>query len=331
MKTLSAFLFIMTILLTTLLPTPSVAEKTAPTVVTIGVISYSTQFLDAQQGLTDGLNQLGLIESKNVRYLVYDLKKDISQIPAIIKTLQNEKCDLILTITTPVTIAVKKELQQTHPIPVIFTMVADPVGSGIVANLQKPGGHITGVSYNAFAMMPKRLELFREALPEIKQIAIFYQHSATWLDKPIQKILYPTATSLNFEISNYDIHSEKDMAAVLKNFDPDIQGIFMVPDPLSIAYFGDLVNLSRQYNLPIMNLDNILISKGGIMGYSPSFYSIGKQAATLANKILNGTPTGNLAIQNPDNVQLVVSLAEANRLGIKLDESFLAHADKIIR
>ena len=265
---------------------------------TVAVIAFDAQFLDTQHGLKNQLEQLGYHEGVNIRYLVYDLKENLSPIPQIIDTLHQQHCDLIMTITTPVTLAVKKVLQKTKPIPVVFTMVADPLGSGIVSSLQKPGGYVTGISYNAFAIIPKKLELFREAFPHLQRVAILYNHSEKWLDKPVKKMLLPVIEKLNFKLTDYNVSNQFDMTRVRENFDRKIQGIFMIPDPLTVSLFTEMVKLSREYKLPMMVVDNTLLKKGGVMGYSPTFFSVGQQAATMIDKILSHVPSGNLSIQN---------------------------------
>jgi len=296
----------------------------------ICVISFDTKFLDAHRGLADGLKQMGYQENQ-LRYVIHDLKKDLSQIPAIIDELHKQKCDLILTTTTPVVLAVKKALEQTNPIPVIFTMVADPVGSKVVPSLKNPDGSITGISYNAFSMLPKRLALFSEAFPDMKTIAIFYNQGESWISEPVQKLFMPTAESLGFQVISYDVRDKDSMINVMKQFDPSVEGLFMVPDPLAISLFAELLHLSRQYKLPLMVLDNMLLKNGGVMGYSPSFYSIGVQAATIADRILSGTSPKRLAIQNPMETRLVISMREAKRLGLKPSDSILNQSDDILR
>ncbi len=296
----------------------------------IGIISFDTPFLECQRGLEDGLKQLGYGEQR-VQYVIHDLKKDLSKVPGIVRGLQRQHCDLIVTTSTPVAFHVKKALEKGHSIPLIFTMVADPVGSKIVPSLQVPGGTITGVNYNAFAMIPKRLELFRQAFPAMKRVAVFYNHGEAWIRDAVEKYLLPTAKSLNLQLVFYDVRSHEDMVAAEHDFDNSVEGIFMVPDPLAISFFTDLVRLSRDHKLQIMVLDNILLEKGGVLGYSPTFYSIGIQASSMAAKVLAGTSPGRLSVQNPLEVRLVVSLKEANRLGLSLSESFLSDTDAIIR
>ncbi len=311
------------------LPSLGHAGTTPP--LTICVISFDTKFLDAQRGLADGLSHQGFLQNKEIRYIIHDLKKDLSRVPDIVRQLQQQHCNLILTTTTPVVLAVKKSQRENNPIPVIFTMVANPVGAKIVPSLQNPGGHITGISYNAFAMIPKRLELFRRAFPQLTKIAILYNHGESWIAEPVRHFLLPAAKSLKFEVTHYDVHDQESMTAVSNQLDSSIEGLFMVPDPLAISFFEDLVTLSRKGKLPIMVLDNILLEKGGVLGYSPSFYSIGLQAAIMAGRILAGTEPGKLSIQNPQETKLIVSLKEANRLGLKLPDSFLANSDELIR
>jgi putative ABC transport system substrate-binding protein len=310
------------------IPAPGGAEDHQDIV--IAVLSFDTEFLNAQRGLADGLQQINYSDKK-VRFIIHDLKKDLSQIPAIIEQLKQQQCDLIMTTTTPVVLAVKKSLRKTDSIPVVFTMVADPVGLQVVSSLQKPEGYITGISYNAFAMIPKRLELFRDAFPEMENIAIFYDYDKSWIANPIRELVFPAAESLGFKVHPYNVRTKEDMIAMSSQIDSSIDGLFMVPDPRAISFFGELLDLSRQHKLPLMVLDNMLLKKGGVMGYSPSFYGIGQQAAFMIHKILTGTPPGKLSVQNPAVIRLVASLKEANRLDLILPDSFLMNCDAIIR
>ncbi len=296
----------------------------------VAIISFDTKFLDADRGFRDGFSDKKYSDGK-IRYVLYDLKQDLTKIPTIIKELRQQKCDLIMTITTPVVLAVKKAMGEINPIPVIFTMVGDPLASQVVSTLQNPGGYITGISYNAFAMMPKRLELFRKAFPEMKTIGIVYNHGFSWLATPIKDILHPAAEGLGFTVSQYDVRDQEQMNLLVKDFDGAVEGLFMVPDPLSIAFFDQLLELSRKEKLPIMVQDNILLQKGGVLGYSPSFYSVGKQAAAMAEKVFSGTRPARLAVQNPYEIQLIVSLKETEKLGLHLSDAFLSDADIIVR
>lgn len=319
------------VLLLCLSPTKSPAQDQKKSIVSIAVLAYNTQFLSTVDGLEEGLANLGLQKNDNLRIKSFNLREDLSTVPGVIKQLEEQHYDLIVTITTPVALALKAAMNQTNPIPVVFTMVADPLRSGVVASLQRPGSFMTGISYNAFDMIPKRLELFRQAFPELRRIAVFYNQSESWLEQPIRKTLYPAAKDLGFEIIAYDVRSRSDLIAIQKDFNPRIQGIFMVPDPQQISFFDCLVTLSRQHHLPMMVLDNILLEKGGIMGYSPSFASIGHQAATYVYRILAGTPAAELSIQNPDSIQLSISIHEAQSLGIELNPEVLSWADNLLR
>ena len=297
----------------------------------IAIIAYDTQFLEAQIGLKDGLKNLGYFEDINISFTTYNLKKDLSSIPSIIENLRRNGCELIMTVTTPVTLAVKKAQKDTTQIPVVFTMVADPLGAGIVTSLTKPAGFMTGIAYNAFKIMPKKLELFREAFPTLTKLAIFYNHDEEWLNQPVKTFLLPAAKQLGFEITAYHICKHTNFDKIMQSFKPEIEGIFMVPDPLSISVFPNLVNLSRQQNIPLMVIDNSLLTKGGVIGYSPTFFTVGQQAASLVSKILKGTPAGDLAVQTTKSIQLAVSLREANKLQIVIPETFLRQCDLILR
>ena len=297
----------------------------------VAIIAYDTQFLEAQIGLKEGLENLGYFEDTNISFTTYNLKKDLSSIPSIIDDLRHHDCDLIMTVTTPVTLAVKKAQKDASQIPIVFTMVADPLGSGVIPSMTKPGGFITGIAYNAFKIMPKKLELFNEAFPTVTKLAIFYNHDEEWLSQPVKTFFLPAAEQLGFEITAYHICNHTNFDKIIQSFNSDIEGIFMVPDPMAISAFPNLVKLSHQQKIPLMVLDNSLLTKGGVIGYSPTFFTVGQQAASIVAKILKGTPAGNLAVQTTKSIQLAVSLREANKLQIKIPETFLRQCDLILR
>jgi len=181
--------------------------------------------------------------------------------------------------------------------------------------------------------VPKRLLLFKEAFPHLKKVAVFYDPGQKGLcrnkDNPE---LQAAAQELEIEIVEFHIHNKEEMIKACSAItNKTIDGLFMLPDTLSAAFFDQLVELSRHEKLPLMVIDNMMLAQGGVMGYSPDFYDVGFQAAAMVNSVLNGIAPGNLPVENPDQVRLEVSLKEINRLGLSISPEFLIKADEIIR
>lgn len=325
MKSTTLPVIIFLIFITLTLPAQA-AERT----VNIGMIVFDTPFLAACRGLKAGLAE-NSVQGANVVFHEYNIKKDKSRVPQIMRELAADKADLVFAVTTPLVLAVKPEAEK-YNIPMVFTVVADPVGSGLVSSLLHPGT-MSGISYIAFELVPRRLMLFAEAFPDMKKVAVFHDPNEKGLsrnnDNPELKA---AAREADVELVEFHIHSKDDLrktcAAITRR---TVDGIFMLPDALSAASFDVLVQLSRREKLPLMVIDNMLLAKGGVMGYSPDFYDTGFQAAAMVKSVLKGVDPGELPVQNPDKIKLKVSLKETNRLGLMISPQFLIKADEIIR
>ena len=303
----------------------------ADRVIKIAMIAFDTPFLAACRGLRDGMAAQGYEEGRNIIFYEYNIAKDKSQIPSIMAKLAAEKVDLVFTVTTPVVLHVRPEAEKYH-IPVIFTVVADPVGAGIVSSLRRPGA-VTGISHIAFELVPKRLLLFKEAFPELKKVAVFYDPGQKGLSRNRNNPeLQAAAREAGVKIIEYHIRNREDMEKACAEISrKTVDGLFMLPDAMSAALFGRMVELSRREKLPIMVIDNMMLAKGGVMGYSPDFYDVGLQAAGMVKSVLSGIDPGELPVQNPDQVKLIISIKEVNRLGLAVSPDFLIQADEFIR
>lgn len=312
---------------TTAVPAPDHQDK----VVRIAMIAFDKPFLGACEGLVDGLEKYGFQQGENIHYEIHHVDKDTAKIPALLEAFAENHVDLIFTVTTPVALAVKKKAAELN-IPVIFTVVSDPLGSKLVSSLKKPGT-MTGISHISFELLPRRLILFKEAFPGLARVAIFCNPQEKGLRKNVNNpALHAAAAEAGLEIVEIYIKNEEEMARVCASIsNKDIDGLFMMPDPLAASLFGWMVELSRREGLPLMVIDNMFLKKGGVLGYSPAFYDVGFQAADLAHSVLHGIPVGQLPIQNPDKVRLAVSLKEIERLRLDISDTFLSRADEILR
>ena len=300
----------------------------------IGVIVYAEPFLKSYGGLRDGLQKKRFRLDEELTFAVHSIDRDLSKVEPLVKNFAAADFDLIYTVTTPVTQAVKScMLKNRINIPVVFTVVADPINSEIVTSLRHPGANITGISHVSKELLPQRLLLFKKAFPEIKQLAVFFDPGNEISESSFkQRSLHLVTRDLNVEMVVNQIHSLNDMTNACRGLTvADIDSIFMLPDPLSVAYFKEFLKLSRRLQVPLMVIDNMLLKQGGVMGYSPDFYAVGVQSATLVDHIFNGVLPGDLAVQNPEKVKLVVSLKELRVLNLEISEDVLLQADEVLR
>lgn len=296
----------------------------------IAVLLFDTGFQATAQGFEDRLRELGFRPGDNLQLDVHDLQRDLSRIPPLLERLAATH-DLILTTTTPVV----RRVQQ-HPagnqLPLLFTLVASPLESKVVDSLARPGSNVSGISHIAFELLSRRLQLFKTAFPEMRKVALFYNHQEQFLQGHVEKFLLPAAAELGIELVSLDVLDARQLQQYER--DPgwaEVDGLLMLPDPLQVSMFDQLASLSRRHRLPLMVLDNHLLARGGVMGYSPDFYDVGSQAAEMAASILRGADISQMPVQNPRRVLLLVSIREARRLQLSPSTEILRQADEIIR
>jgi len=297
----------------------------------VGVIVYGAPFLKSFEGFRAGLEAAGYPEGIAVEYSVHNIARHRERIPELVQEFIQHHYDLILAVTTPVAQEVKKATEG-QKIPVLFTTVSSPLESHLVVSLEKPGGNITGVSHIAFPLMMKRLLLFVEAFPALERIGVFYNPEEMFLKNQLGQFFKLVSTETKVKIVKIQVRNCQEMENACKQLSKaDVDGLFMIPDPLTMAMFEDLLSCSRREKLPLMVIDNTLLHKGGVMGYSPDVYAVGFQAAAMAARIFHGANPGNLPVENPDQIKLVVSLKEARTLGLSISRDILRRADEVIR
>ncbi len=177
----------------------------------------------------------------------------------------------------------------------------------------------------------KRLLLFAEAFPRLRRVAVFHNPEEKFLEGHIDQFFKVASTDTRTEIVDIQVRDAMEMKTACERLSrTEVDGIFMVPDPLPMALFGDLLACSRREKLSLMVIDNVLLAKGGVMGYSPDVYDVGFQAAGMAVNIFHGVKVGSLPVQNPDTIKLMVSLKEVKKLGLSITRDILRRADEVI-
>ncbi len=300
----------------------------------VGVIAYADPFLKSYEGLRAGLKSEGYNLNEEIIFKVYSVNGNTAKVAQLVRKFSAEKVDLIYTVTTSVTQAIKACINENKiDIPVVFTVVADPVGSKIVSSLRHPGANFTGISHVSKELLPQRLLLFKKAFPEIKRVAILYNTDDEVSKSSFEQFcIHKVAQDLGVTMVVSRVHDRKELQDVCQKFTAaDIDSIFMLPDALSVSSFNDLLQLSRRLKIPFMVIDNMLLQRGGVIGYSPDFFAVGVQAARVVAQVLGGISPRDIAVQNPEEVKLVVSLKEARKLGLKVSEEILLMADEVLQ
>jgi putative tryptophan/tyrosine transport system substrate-binding protein len=236
------------------------------------------------------------------------------------------KVDVIVTDGTSSVIAVK---QATSVIPIVFAAAGDPVGSGLVASLARPGGNITGLSVQAADLAGKRLEILREVVPGLRRLAIM-GHAGNPTDVIQSGEARAAAHTLDLEVVSAEIRRAEDIAPAFEAFkEGRADALYVFGDPL-LATNRIRINTLAQDRLPTIYNYREFVAAGGLKSYGPNFPDLFRRAAEFVDKILRGAKPGNLPVQQPTKFDLVINLTTAKALGLEVPPTLLARADEVI-
>jgi putative ABC transport system substrate-binding protein len=274
-----------------------------------------------------GLSETGYVEGQNVT-IEYRWAEDVGQLPALAADLVGRKVDLIVASGGPLSALAAKSATST--IPIVFTGVSDPVGNGLVASLARPGGNITGFSPFGFELMPKRLELLTELVPQAKVIAFLMNPNyprAEDLNRDMREAARTKGVQLN--ILKAGTEGEIDAAfATLVQLHAGALVVFL--DPFFFSRREQLLALALRHAVPAIYPWREFAAAGGLISYGPSFPAAYRETGIYAGKILKGAKPADLPVQQPTRFELVVNLKTAEALGLAVPPSILARADEVI-
>jgi putative ABC transport system substrate-binding protein len=275
----------------------------------------------------DQMRQLGYVEGKNlvIEYRWVDGKYDrLSDLAADLVRLRVE---VIVTVGDPVVQAAKKA---TTTIPIVMASVGDPVGRGFVASLARPGGNITGVSNFAVALSGKWLEILREVVPHLSQVAILRNsanptHPLFWMEAD------KAAKGLGLKLQSLEVRSPEDIDTAFESMLKERVGAFVtLPDPLLTGQRVRIADLAAKTHLPGIAAFRENTEAGTLMAYGPSLAANRRRAAVFVDKILKGAKPGDLPIEQATKFELVINLKTAKALGLTIPPSLVQRADEVI-
>ena len=274
-----------------------------------------------------GLRELGYLEGKNILIEERYAGGAFERLPELAAELVRLKVDIFVVAGAPAAQAAKKA---SSVIPIVMTAVADPVGMGLVADLARPGGSITGLSDFNTGVVVKRLELLREVAPSASRVAVLL-NPMNPSNPPQLKLTQAVAatlavTLLTFEAKRAD---EIDRAFLaMKTERPG--GLIVIGDPMLGSHAKRIVELSTRNRLPAIYWTREFPDAGGLISYGANFDDLWRRAATYVDKILKGAKPGDLPIEQPTKFELVINLKTAKALGLTIPPSLLQRADHVI-
>jgi putative ABC transport system substrate-binding protein len=294
---------------------------------TIGYLSTTTPLVESQRlaAFVRRLRELGWIEGRTVAIEYRWAEGRSERFAEIAAEFVRLKVDVIVTLGAGIFAA----KQATTVIPLIFVVMADPVGAGVVASLSRPGGNVTGLSNQSAGIASKRLELLREVLPSLRRLAILANVSYPGAALEIGEV-QPAARTLGLEVVMLEIQRAEDIAPAFETLKGRANAVYVVGDPLVVTNRARIHTLTMGARLPTIYNSRESVEVGGLMSYGPNVPDLFRRAGDYVDKILRGAKPADLPVEQPTKFELVVNLRTAKALGLTIPESFLLRADEVI-
>jgi putative ABC transport system substrate-binding protein len=307
------------------------AEAQQPT--KIPRIGYLSPSISANrsyfESFRQGLRDLGYVEGKNIVIERRVNEGKLDRNPALAAELVRLKVDLIVAIGSGEIRAAK---EATDAIPIIMVRGGDPVGSGFVASLGRPGGNITGLALLRPELSGKRLELLKEIVPKLSRVAVFASSGSADYAL-VMKEIEIAAGPLGVKLQPLDILSPKDFEATFQNAANGRAdaALFRVPGPLLSLRRTEVAALAAKSRLPVIYESAQEVDAGGLMSYGVNANDLYRRAATYVDKILKGAKPADLPVEQPTKFELIINLKAAKQIGLTIPPNVLARADRVIR
>jgi putative ABC transport system substrate-binding protein len=281
------------------------------------------------EAFRQGLRELGYVEGRNLVIEYRDAEGKYDRLPALAAELVALKVDVIVAPTTPAALAAK---QATRTLPIVF-VAADPVGSGLVTSLARPGGNVTGLSSLAPELVGKCLEQLTQAVPGVSRVAVLWQPGAFGerMEKDMLKAADVAARALGARLQFVEARGPENFDRAFSNMTRARAGALTVlPSTMFVIERRRLVDLAAKNRLPALYSAREFVDAGGLMAYGANFADSYRRAAAYVDKILKGAKPGDLPVEQPTKFELVINLKTAKALGLTIPQSVLGRADQLI-
>jgi putative ABC transport system substrate-binding protein len=311
---------------------PLAAEaQQAAKVARIGYMSPNlADWPHTHEAFRQGLRDLGYVEGRNLVLEYRDAEGKLERLPALAADLVALKVDVIVAPNTVAALAAK---QVTRTLPIVFAVAADPVTSGLVTSLARPGGNVTGLSTLVPELVGKCLELLKQAVPGISRVAVLWTPGVLGerTDKDMRKGAEVTARALGVRLQFLEARGPNDFSRAFSDMTRAHTGALTVlPSNMFVSERKRLVDLAAKTRLPAVYPWREFVDAGGLMSYGPNLADQFRHAATYVDKILKGAKPDDLPVEQPTKFELVINLKTAKTLGLTIPQSVLLRADQVI-
>ena len=315
-----------TLLTVLLLALSSVAEaQSAPGVHTVGVLTPHREDA-AYPVFFETLRQLGYHEGRNLRLLVRSAEWRHDRLPALAAELVQARPDVIVAINTP---GARAAIRATKHIPIVIALVGDPIGTGLVSNLARPGGNVTGISTMTGELTSKRLSLLKELVPGTRRIAVLFN--------PVDPITGPqlrdtgrAAPVLRVEVRSFPVKAPGDLPETFGHILAWRADAALWLSGQANAFQPGTIELAAKHRLPVMVNQRVDVEAGGLISYFPDYAELFRRTAMYVDRILKGAKPSDLPVEQPTKFELTINLKTARALGLAAPPSLLLQVDHAV-
>ena len=291
----------------------------------IGVLESGSPVSSSErvEAFRNGLREFGYVEGRNITIEYRYAEGRTERFSAFASDLARLRVKVIVTASTP---GVRAAKSASSTIAIVFASINDPVASGLIASLARPGGNITGITNLSPELGGKRLELLKETLPNVIRVAHLWNP-----DSPGSE-MQAAVQALGLQLQSLQVRTSSDFAnafeAALRE---RAQALITSPNPLINTHHRLIVEFTAKNRLPAIYSNSIFVKAGGLMSYAPDINANFRRAATYVDKILKGAKPGDLPVEQPTKFELVINLKTAKQIGLTIPPNILARADRVIR
>jgi putative ABC transport system substrate-binding protein len=293
----------------------------------IGILSPELPPPGFLEAFRQGLRELGYVEGQNIAFEVRSAEGYSQRLAPLANLLVELKVDVVLGINTPSVQAAKKA---SATIPIVMTRIADPVKSGLVTNLSRPGGNITGLSFMVDELSGKQLALLKEAFPSASRVAVLWYEPNPGADIAVGAIK-AASRELGLQLLLLPVRGPADLIAAFQAAARGrVEALIVVDDVVTTQHRVEILNLAATHSLAVVSQYRAFAEAGALLAYGPNTSAMYRRAAYYVDRILKGANAGDLPVEQPIKFDLVINLKTAKALGVTIPPTLLARADEVI-
>jgi len=303
------------------------AQQAGQAVHTVGVLMpQSLHVYPSYAAFLETLRLLGYHQGGNLRLLLGSADGKLDRLPALATELVAARVDVIVAVNTP---GARAAIQATKQIPIVMTLVGDPVGTGFVSNLARPGGNVTGISNMVGELATKRLAVLKEAVPSAKRIAVMFNPDDP-ITVPQMRDAERAAPLLNAEIRLFPVRATANLPKTLEHMLAWRAGAALWLAGQNQAFQSQTIELAAQHRLPVMVATRQDVEAGGFISYQADSFEMFRRTAVYVDRILKGAKPGDLPVEQPTKFELAINLKTAKALGLTVPSSLRVQADRVV-